>query len=418
MYLSYFDSHTISQSKLRQELKRLTAYRAEVSKALTEHDTSRPEYALGHAIDPTLHETLAGLQKQFAKIKHLILIGIGGSNIGTEAVHSVLDTGKVALHTLDTVSAHDIELLLTKLASVKKVENIAVCVISKSGSTTETMVNASVLLDALQTRYGNALMKQTLFIGDAGTAFMKKGQRLGVTCISMPKHVGGRYSVATEVGLVPLTLLGHDVDAFIAGVHDAASPEFEEPTAEAAARLSLYMTNKYRHYNFFAFEKRLALVGAWYRQLFAESLGKTLDTQKKTVTKGMVPTISTPVDLHSIGQLYLSGFAGVYTDFVTFDDDSIDYAVPKSSIGSTYQRFTVAEVATALYGGVMAAYQEKQLPYRATIFDEENIAYSLGLFMAMRMREVMYVANLLNVDAFDQPNVELYKQKTRTILKI
>ncbi len=71
----------------------------------------------------------------------------------------------------------------------------------------------------------------------------------------------------------------------------------------------------------------------------------------------------------------------------------------------------------SFYGGVVGAYQEKQLPYRATVFDE-GLAYSLGLFMAMRMREVMYIAMLLNVDAFNQPNVELYKEKTRAILKI
>jgi glucose-6-phosphate isomerase len=75
------------------------------------------------------------------------------------------------------------------------------------------------------------------------------------------------------------------------------------------------------------------------------------------------------------------------------------------------------EIATALYGGVIAAYQDRSLPYRATIF-EEALPYSLGLFMAMRLREVMYVANLQNLNAFDQPNVELYKIKTKSILSI
>ena len=129
----------------------------------------------------------------------------------------------------------------------------------------------------------------------------------------------------------------------------------------------------------------------------------------------MLPTISTPVELHSVGQLYLSGFPGVYTDFVSFDDDHIDFAIPKQSLSQAYGRFSMQEVATALYGGVIKAYQEKQLSYRATVFDE-NLAYSLGLFMGMRMREVMYIAKLLNLNAFDQPNVELYKNKTRAIL--
>jgi len=254
-----------------------------------------------------------------------------------------------------------------------------------------------------------------VFIGDPGTELMKVGARLGATVVTMPKIVGGRYSVATEVGLVPMALLGHDTDTYIAGILDATKEEFESVVAENAVRLRHYMSKNFRHYNFFAFEPRLYKLGAWYRQLFAESIGKETDRAGKKVTKGFLPTIATPVELHSVGQLYLSGFAGVYTDFVTFDDDTIDYSVSKKGVGKQYGRFTTQEVATAIYGGVMAAYQERQLPYRSTIFDE-NLAYSIGLFMGMRMLETMYVAELMNLNAFDQPNVELYKIKTREIL--
>ena len=135
------------------------------------------------------------------------------------------------------------------------------------------------------------------------------------------------------------------------------------------------------------------------------------------MTKGYVPTISTAVELHSVGQLYLSGFAGVYTDFVTFDDQTNNHAIPKKGIPKAYGKFDMQEVATAIYGGVIAAYQEQGLPHRATIFTED-LGYSLGVFMGMRMQEVMYAAELLDVNAFDQPSVELYKDKTREILKL
>jgi len=75
------------------------------------------------------------------------------------------------------------------------------------------------------------------------------------------------------------------------------------------------------------------------------------------------------------------------------------------------------EVSTAIYGGVISAYQERSLPYRSTIFDD-NLTYSLGLFMGMRMLETMYIAELMNINAFNQPNVELYKTKTKEILGI
>jgi glucose-6-phosphate isomerase len=417
MRLSFFDNDVILQTSIQKDIKKLSTYRETISTIIANHDDTKCEYSLAHASQPALHEELSCIAKDFNKTKHVVLVGIGGSSLGVEAIHSVLADGRVTFSVLDTISAYEIEKLLVELSTIKKVEHLAVCVISKSGGTAETLVNASVLLDKLKATYGDAIYKQTLFIGDVGTDFMKTGKRLGVRTVAMPKIVGGRYSVATEVGLVPLTLLGHDVDAFIEGFTDAAQPEFDSVSVESAARINQYIQKGFRHYNFFAFEKRLATLGAWYRQLFAESIGKSVDREGKSIAKGMLPTISTPVELHSIGQLYLSGFSGVYTDFVTFDDEKCEYKIPKQGVAKAYGRFTAQEVTTALYGGVIGAYNEKKLPYRTTIF-EDNLAYSLGLFMAMRMREVMYVAKLMNLNAFDQPNVELYKQKTRAILSL
>lgn len=415
MYFSYFDATEISERNIKNSVKKFERYRKSVQKTKSTNDSKKPEYALAHAQNPAVHDLLDEVRKQFKGVEHVILVGIGGSSLGTEAVHTVLNNGKAQLHCLDTVSAHSIELLLTKITSVRSVKKIAVCIISKSGGTPETLVNGGVLLEALEKKFKKVIYKQTIFIGNSGTPFMKLGKKLGVKVIAMPEVVGGRYSVATEVGLVPLALLGHDTDSFITGILDATSEEFESVAAENAARVFTYLTKGYRHYNFFAFEPRLYALGAWYRQLTAESLGKETDKAKKKVTKGFIPTITTPVELHSIGQLYFSGFSSVYTDFVTFDDDSVNYDIPKKGIAKLYGKFDVQEVATAIYGGVISAYQERALPYRSTIFTED-LPYSLGLFMGMRMLETMYVAELLNVNAFNQPNVELYKNKTRAIL--
>ena len=415
MRLSFFDGEVAAPKTVLNEVKKLKMYREAVDTVVTTHDDARPEYSLIHVAAPALHDELIALKKQFSKITHLVLIGIGGSSLGVEAVHAVLDTGAVKLSVLDTTSAHEIAALLAELQTIKKIEQLVFCVVSKSGGTTETLVNAGIVLAALEKKWGSKIYKQTIFIGDSGTDFVKSGKKLGATVVTMPKIVGGRYSVGTEVALVPLTLLGHDVDSFIEGFVDAGSEEFETISADGAVRLSLYMKKGYSHYNFFAFEKRLALLGAWYRQLFAESIGKAEDASGKPFTRGFLPTVYTPVELHSIGQLYLSGFSGVYTDFVTFDDELSDYAIPKKGIAKQFGRFGAQDVTTALYGGVVGAYVEKKLPHRATIFDD-TLPYSLGLFMAMRMRETMYVAQLMNVNAFDQPNVELYKKKTKAIL--
>ncbi len=421
MLFSYFDVGFATakgfQWGIAKNVKALSAYRTKVAKVIAQHDNKHPEYSLVHAADAAAHDVIDGVRQDFAGIKHLILIGIGGSNLGTEAVHALLGEKKVQLHSLDTIAPYQVDELLTKLKRVKKTSDIAVCIISKSGGTTETMVNAGVVLDALEGQLGKGIYKQTICISNPGTAFMKAAKRMGARAIAMPEIVGGRYSVGTEVGLVPLALLGHSVDGFIEGLLDASKEQFESVTAENAARLYLYLSKKYTHYNFFAFEPRLYKLAAWYRQLQAESLGKTHTKKNKKNTKGFVPTLSTAVELHSTGQLHMSGLLPTYTDFVTFDDEEVNYDIPKKGLAKNLSKFNLQEIATGIYGGVIGAYQAKKLPYRSTIFDED-LPYSVGLFMGMRMMETMYVAELLGINAFDQPNVELYKDKTREILDL
>lgn len=415
MRLSFSDYSVITPDQLKREVNKLSRYREEVLQKVSEFDDTAPEYSLAYIAHPEVKDTLAFVKKEFKSVKHLLLIGIGGSSLGVEAVHSVLDKGDVKLTVLDTIAANEMSQVISELSKYRKSSDIAICVVSKSGATAETIVNAAVILDALKTKFGVTIYKQTVFIGNKTTDFAKAGKKLGSHVIAMPEHIGGRYSVGTFVGLVPLTILGHDMDSYIEGFLAVHEEDIEEVVAEGAARMSLLIQKKYSHYNFFAFEKRLATLGAWYRQLFAESIGKSVDRAGKPFTKGFLPTISTPVELHSIGQLYLSGFPGVYTDFVTFDDDEHDFKIPKQGLAKQFSKFTAQEVTTAIYGGVVAAYHEKKFPHRSTIFDDE-LAYELGLFMAMRMRETMYVAELLNLNAFDQPNVELYKSKTKAIL--
>jgi glucose-6-phosphate isomerase len=421
MLFSYFDVGFATakgfERGIATNVKALSGYRTKVSKVIAQHDNKHPEYSLVHAVDPAVHDVINSVRKDFSKIKHLVLIGIGGSNLGTEAVHQLLGEQKVQLHSLDTIAPYQVEELLKNLKRVKKAEQVAICVITKSGGTAETLINAGVILDELEAQLGKSIYKQTIFIGNPGTALQKAAKKMGARAIAMPEIIGGRYSVGTEVGLVPLALLGHDTDAFIEGLLDASKEQFESVSAENAARLYMYLSKKYTHYNFFAFEPRLYKLGAWYRQLQAESLGKTLTKKNKKATKGFVPTITTAVELHSTGQLHMSGLLPTYTDFVTFDDDNSNYDIPKKGLAKNYSKFNMQEVATGIYGGVIGAFQAKKLPYRATIFDDD-LLYSVGLFMGMRMMETMYVAELLGINAFDQPNVELYKDKTREILGI
>lgn len=417
MQYNYFDDQKISDRRLKTELKKLKPYRNEVNILEDEKGYDYPESSLYYPRDEKLQSDLKEIKEKFKKTKYLLLIGIGGSSLGTEAVHQVLDKGKVDLTVLDTISAYKIENFFQKISRVKNAEQIAVCVISKSGGTTETLANSSVVLEKLQEKFGEKINFQIIFIGDKNTKLSRFAKRSSFSYYEIPKAIGGRYSVGTAVGLIPLTILGLPTEEFIAGYLEASSPENEETVAENATRIALYYKSNYHHYNFFAFESRLEKIGAWYRQLFAESLGKEITKTEKAVTKSLVPTISTPADLHSIGQLYFSGVPKVYTDFVTFSE-TVNFTTSKKGVGNTLKGLDFQELNFGLYSGVVTSYNERNLPYRTTFLEKNNLAYELGIFIASRLREIMYTAFLLEVNAFDQPNVELYKIRTKEALKL
>lgn len=417
MHLTFADTAQVTQNAVEKHQKKLAAYREEVRDLIEAGECTSPEAALATWQDEEMLAAVYALAPQFKRVKHVILVGIGGQTLGVEAIHSVLYDGRRELHVLDTVAPHELFAVLKKLKKIKKVEQVAVVVSSKSGGTIETLTNASTLLAALEEQFGKAIYQQTVTIGNAKNDLLTYGKKVGAHVLPMHEMVGGRYSIFTSAGLLPLLLLGHDIEAILEGVKDAGGDMFEAAAAESAARLHLYLTKGVRTVNFFAFDTRLVKLAKWYRQLAAESLGKATRMDGTANKHGFIPTISTPVELHSVGQLYFSGFAGVYTDFVSLEREEDDVVVSKRSKLAPHLRGnSLLEIGTAIYGGVVGAYNEKQLPYRATVL-EDDLAYSLGLFMGMRMLETMYVAHLMQVNAFDQPNVELYKEKTREILE-
>lgn len=414
MFQTYFDPSPTPVKPA--DAKRLDAYRTEVEDIFDRRDTSRHEYALVHATPELVGQLEAKLSPLRKRLRHLVMVGIGGSSLGLEALVAALPVANgPTLTVLDMITPAALESVVLQVSKCTKAEQVVVCVISKSGATTETLANAAVLVRILADKFGDAAYQQVVYVGDPGTSLQTVAKKTGGYFFAMPAIVGGRYSVATEVGLVPLLLLGYPAADFVTGMAEVQSAEVEAEVAERALRLYASMTSGLRHYNFFAFESRLYKLGCWYRQLAAESLGKATDRAGRSVKYGFVPTITTPVELHSIGQLYFSGFPGVFTEFVSIDDDGVDYKVGPTKLAPALKKFTLEEIQAGLYRGVVAAYEAKSLPYRATVLSE-NVALALGRYMAMAMLETMYVAHLLNIDAFDQPNVELYKEKTREVL--
>jgi len=414
-----FSDENVSPGAIAKTVARLAKCQKQLLATLANPNEQTPLTALKTSHDKTQLAAIYDTLEKFGQLQHIVLIGIGGSSLGTEAIHAVLaNPSSPQLHILDTVAPHELNAVLTSLQKVKRVSQIAICVVSKSGNTVETLANAESLLGQLQVQFGTSIWRQVVAIGNEGTDFLARAKKRGAQVVTMPTVVGGRYSVFTSVGLVPLGLLGHDLKALLAGVSDATTKPHLATAFENAARLYHQQKAGARHYNFFAFDTRLVRLGKWYRQLMAESLGKETTRRGKKVVGGFLPTISTTVDLHSVGQLYLAKFPGVYTDFVTLDDQTANHVIPaRPKLAAALAGHTHQDIATALRQSVLKTYQARQLPYRSTVL-ATPLNHSLGFFMATRMLETMALAELMDINAFDQPNVELYKKRMRKILKI
>ncbi len=409
--INYPESSPIPKSQIKSVAK----YKNKVLSVMKNGSESEPEFALSPIQLDSAYNLAVTIKKKFKGVKLLILVGIGGSDLGTKAVYDACcDNKSVVLHCLNVIYPSDLQNILLTVDKVKNIKKLAICIISKSGKTTETIVNASVLLSALKKKFSKDIYKQTVFISNSDTDLVKWGNKLGGTIVTMPSAVGGRYSVSTVVGLVPLTIMGFAVDDFISGLKLSTTEDSLQASIEQAHVLAFYLKKGYQHYNFFTFNPRLEKLGAWYRQLLAESLGKKLNKRKQLVKNSFLPTISTPAELHSVGQLYFSKVNKVYTDFVTCND-SVDFALPSNSLLKGIKVRRLSQVGEAVYDGVLKAYKSQELPHRVTDLETKSLLH-LGLFMGGRMLEVMFLADIMNINAFDQPNVELYKKNTKQFL--
>ncbi|MFT5037319.1 MAG: glucose-6-phosphate isomerase, partial [Candidatus Azotimanducaceae bacterium] len=193
---------TYSEKRSIQELvASLEVYRAHTQSVFTANDFSQPESSLVTATDTFMKDGVNRVVSEIGAVRHVVLIGIGGSSLGTEAIHAALGSD-VRLHVLDAVAPYRITEVVESLKDVPK-SDIAICAISKSGGTTETLTNTTVLLDELGKVYGEQPYDRLVCIGNPNNALLEAGKALGARTLAMHEVVGGRYSVFTAVGLVP-----------------------------------------------------------------------------------------------------------------------------------------------------------------------------------------------------------------------
>lgn len=374
--------------------------------------------------DMAMHERVDAVvaEKKALNPTALVVVGIGGSNLGTMAVQQAVygtfyneQQPEVSVYYADTVDAdHTADIILLLEQKLQASESVIVAIVSKSGTTTETVANAQLFIDLLARYQGQAHTRSIVAITDEGSKLWALAQEKGFSRLAIPKDVGGRYSVFSPVGLFPLGLLGVDTKALCAGAQamlDSCTASFaDNPAALSAAVLATLYESGHTIHDTFLFSSDLEGVGKWYRQLLGESIGKEHDRDGKLVRVGITPTVSMgSTDLHSVGQLYLGGPRDKVTTFITVAQNKTELMAP------AIQGKSFHAIMDAILRGTQAAYKNNGIPFMICVLPDKNAA-SIGQLLQWQLCQMVYLGYLLNVNPFDQPNVELYKKETRKIL--
>src|SRR5579872_717348 len=378
----------------------------------------------------TIHATVKA--KKALQPTALVVIGIGGSNLGTLAVLEALcgkfynDHHDIKVYFVDTVDSdqtNDIAQFVER--ELETGNNIIINVISKSGTTTETIANFEIFLEILKSHRPYNYYHFVVATTDENSALWNLAQAEKFTQLAIPKRVGGRYSVFSAVGLFPLCFLDIDIEDLCAGAQHGFLACTHKKMAKNPAALSAALIAMHYHkgniiHDTFLFSIALSSFGAWYRQLSAESIGKAYNKQKQLVNTGVLPTISIgSTDLHSVAQLYLAGPYNRFTTFVSVESNQTDVLLPDyknfETLVPKIQSKTFSCIMNAILEGTKRAYHHDNRPFVSAIIPEKS-AYYIGQYMQIKMIEIMYLGYLLEVNPFDQPQVESYKKETKAIL--
>lgn len=351
-----------------------------------------------------------------------IVIGIGGSYLGARAVlellqgesHNELCKPRVYFAG-NSISSSD----LSDLLELCETGEVSLNVISKSGTTTEPAVAFRVLRDYLIRRYGaEEAAKRIVATTDRARGTLKKlADEQGYETFVVPDDVGGRYSVLTPVGLLPLAVAGIDTDALLKGAADFRErvdmdDSLDNPVNLYAAVRNLLYRNGKTVEVLSCFEPRFRMMGEWYKQLFGESEGKD--------KKGIYPSSCMfTTDLHSMGQYVQDGSRFLFETLVSFLDTNSKLSVTAEDVdfdGLNYLAGkTLEQINQVASDATLRAHVEGGVPCSIIEVDQMD-AYNLGELIYFFERACGVSGYMLDVNPFNQPGVETYKRNMFALL--
>ncbi|MDQ1339174.1 MAG: glucose-6-phosphate isomerase [Campylobacterota bacterium] len=347
----------------------------------------------------------------------IVVVGIGGSSLGSKAIHNALKYKKRTkkLVFLESSDPLKINMELEKIDLKKSI----FIVISKSGSTIETISLFKYILFLHGATSPKEINEKLIFITDKGSALDSLGTENGVKTFTIDKNVGGRFSVLSAVGLVPLALAGYDVKTILDGAKELYNDFIinKIDKHQLLKKASFYATNYEKISNnvLFSYSSLLKDFNAWYVQLWGESLGKVDKNGKR---KGLTPIgIIGPVDQHSFLQLIMEGPRDKSVTFIKITDFHDEIKIPNISLkGLESLDFVNNESFETLINkqcdATMESLKSVGVPVDLIEFDgldEKNIGYIIYYFELL----TSLVGAGFDINTYDQPGVELGKKILR-----
>jgi len=331
---------------------------------------------------------------KYKKFSNFRVIGMGGSILGTQAIYDFLkDKINKKFSFVNNLQSQN------KINKKKKFTNI---IVSKSGETIETIVNSNILIKKKD---------NNIFITENKSSYLYLlANKLKAEIIHHNNFIGGRYSVLSEVGMLPAELMGLQSNQFKQFNHLIKNKKFLDSLILNVSSILYFINKKKNNSILINYDQRSKNLLSWYQQLVAESLGKH--------QKGLLPIVSNmPKDNHSVMQLYLDGFQNnFFTFFYTHDDESSKVNNNLLLPNREYlKNKNISEILYAQKIGTESVFKKKNIPFRSFEIKKRN-EKTLGELFCFFILETILIGKALNINPYDQPAVELIKKETKNLL--
>ena len=330
---------------------------------------------------------------QYKKYNKLRIIGMGGSSLGAQAIYSFLK------HKIKKKISFLSNLTIEQKQSNKKHLNL---VISKSGNTLETIINSNFFINRND---------KNIFITENKKNYLHSlAQKLKADIIHHNDYIGGRYSVLSEVGMLPAELMGLKSSNFRQFNSLIKNKKFMNNLIQNVSSTLYYIKNRKFNSIILNYDEKSQNLFYWYQQLIAESLGKK--------NKGLLPIVSSlPKDNHSVMQLYLDGFKNNFYTFFYVHENKTKKINAENLLSSHkfLKNKNLNHIIFAQKKATENVFNRKKIPFRSFEIKKRD-EKTLGELFTFFILETILIGNSLKINPYDQPAVELIKKETKKIL--